>query len=103
MLSLAKYIPTRVTAAKIIWARLSHSENKNAAKIVAVSGCINNPIEPFDGEIFPIPNVIRNWPPNWQTRASKNKLIHSKFDLGKLTPESSIIGIIEKRQQKRVV
>ena len=103
MLSLAKYIPMRATAAKVIWARLSHSENMKAAKIVAVRGCISNPIDPFDGVILPIPNVIKNWPPNWQTRASKNKLIHSKSDLGKLIPESSIIGIIEKRQQKRVV
>ena len=103
MLSLAKYIPMRATAAKVIWARLSHSENIKAAKIVSVRGCISNPIEPLDGEILPIPNVIKNWPPNWQTKASKNKLIHSKFDLGKLSPESSIIGIIEKRQQKKVV
>ena len=64
MLSLAKYIPIRVTAAKIIWVTFSHSEKKKAAKIVAVSGCINNPIEPFDDEIFPIANVIKNWPPN---------------------------------------
>ena len=103
MLSLAKYIPIRVITAKIIWGRLSHSENIKAAKIVAVSGCINNPIEPFDGEIFPIAYVIKNWPPNWQIKANKNKFIHSKFDLGKLSPESSIMGIIEKRQQKRVV
>ena len=60
MLSLAKYIPMRATAAKIICARFSHSENMKAAKIVAVRGCISNPIEPFDGEILPIPNVIKN-------------------------------------------
>ena len=64
MLSLAKYIPIRVIMTKIIWGRLSHSENMKAAKIVAVRGCISNPIEPLDGEILHIPNVIKNWPPN---------------------------------------
>ncbi len=88
--------------AKIIWTIERYSAKIKAAKKAAVIGCINSPIDPLDGEIFPIPNVIKNCPPNWQTRANKNKLIHSKFDLGKLIPESSIIGIIEKRQQKRV-
>ena len=88
--------------AKMIWIIERYSAKIRAAKKAAVIGCINSPIDPLDGEIFPIPNVIKNWPPNWQTRANINKLTHSKFDLGKLTPESRIIGTIEKRQQKSV-
>jgi hypothetical protein len=35
-----------------------------AAKTVAVSGCSKSPIEPSEADIFDMPCVIRNWPPN---------------------------------------
>ena len=55
-----------------IWLVFNISENINDAKIVAVNGCINNPMEPLDADIFAIPYVIKNCPPNWHKKASKN-------------------------------
>ena len=37
------------------WVKTQNSEKINAANKVAVRGCINKPIEPFDAEIFPMP------------------------------------------------
>ena len=55
MLSLARYIPTKVMSTNNICIKFKISEKRKAAKIVAVKGCINKPIDPFDAEIFPIP------------------------------------------------
>ena len=64
MLNLAKYIPMRVMKTNNICIKLRISEKIKAARIVAVKGCINNPIDQFDAETFPIPIVIKNCPPN---------------------------------------
>ena len=103
MLNLARYIPARVININTICIRFSISEKINAASRVAVNGCINKPIEPFDAEILPIPNVIKNWPPNWHKNAIKNMLIHSKLDIGIIDLELIIIGTKENKQQKNVV
>ena len=79
------------------------SSNKKAAKIVAVKGWRSNPIEPSDAEIFDIPYVIRNWPPNWHKNAKKIKLIHSKFEEGIDGPDSINAKGMEKIQQNKVV
>ena len=63
MLVLAKYIPSKATKTKNICVMLSISPNIKAARTVAVMGCISNPMEPSEAEIFPIPCVIKYWPP----------------------------------------
>ena len=79
------------------------SEKIIVARIVAVNGCINNPIEPLEADILPIPKVIKNWPPNWHKNAKSIRLAHSKCVWGKLKPDSKLMGIIENRQQNNVV
>jgi hypothetical protein len=54
----------RVIKTNNICIKFRISEKIKAARIVAVKGCINNPIDPFDAETFPIPIVIKNCPPN---------------------------------------
>ena len=48
----------------IICIKFKISLKIKAAKIVAVSGCINRPMDPLEAEMLPIPKVIKNWPPN---------------------------------------
>ena len=86
-----------------IWLAFNISENKNDAKIVAVNGCINKPIDPLDADIFAIPYVIKNCPPNWHKKARSNKFFHSKFVVGNLLPDSRNIGIRAKILQNSVV
>ena len=74
-----------------------------AAKIVAVSGWSNSPIDPSDAEILDMPYVIRNWPPNWHNRASNNKLVHSNFEEGIDKPDSKRANGSENKQQNKVV
>jgi len=64
MLSLARYIPMRVINTNITCIKFKTSEKIKAAKIVAVRGCINRPMDPLEADIFPMPKVIRNCPPN---------------------------------------
>ena len=75
----------------------------NAAKIVAVRGCNKRPIEPSEADIFDMPYVIRNCPPNWHIKASNNKLVHSNFDEGIDKPDSKKANGSENKQQNNVV
>ena len=86
-----------------IWLVFNISENINEAKIVAVNGCINKPMEPLDADIFEIPYVLKNCPPNRHKKASKNKFFHSKLVVGNLLPDSRSIGIRAKILQNKVV
>ena len=52
-------MPKSVTNTNIICTKFKISANKNAASTVAVKGCINNPIDPSEAEIFPMPCVIK--------------------------------------------
>ena len=101
--NLAKYIPNIVNRTKIICIKFRVSWNKNIARIVAVSGCISNPIEPLDAGIFPIPWVIKYCPPSWHNIARDNKFIHSNEVDGIKFPPWINIGTEEKIQQKSVV
>ena len=101
--NLAKYIPNIVNTTKIICIKFKTSWNKNIARIVAVSGCIRSPIEPSEAGIFPIPCVIKYWPPSWHKIASENKFIHSNDDEGMKFPPWINIGTVENIQQKSVV
>ena len=93
------------TKTNITWMLLSFSSSVKiiAASKVAVMGCIKRPIDPLDADILPMAWVIKNCPPNWQRKANNNRLSHSKFDVGNISPPSTAIGIIEKIQQKKVV
>ena len=64
MLSRARYIPMRVINTNITCIKFKTSKKIKAAKIVAVRGCINRPMDPLEADIFPMPKVIRNCPPN---------------------------------------
>jgi hypothetical protein len=54
----------RVINTNITCIKFKTSEKIKAAKIVAVRGCINRPMDPLEADIFPMPKVIRNCPPN---------------------------------------
>ena len=103
MLNLARYIPISVIITNIICIMFKISEKMIAANKAAVNGCINNPIEPFDAEILPMPMVIKNWRPNWHKKAISMRLIHSKLVTGIKELESIAIGITENKQQKNVL
>ena len=57
-------MPNKLINANKICNEVKISVKIIAANIVAVKGCINNPIDAPDGEIFPIACVIKYWPPN---------------------------------------
>ena len=48
-------MPKSATSTNIICVIFKISPNINAAKIVAVMGCIKSPTDPSEAEIFPIP------------------------------------------------
>ena len=100
---LARYKPMNVTKINNICIKFKISLKIIAAKTVAVNGCINKPIEPSDEEIFPIPYVIRNCPPNWHKKASKNIFVQSSLFIGMKGAFSKSIMGIENTQQKSVV
>ena len=101
--SLARYIPNIVRTAKVICITFKISLNKKIARIDAVSGCINNPIEPTDAGIFPIPYVMKYCPPSWHNIANEKRLIHSIDEEGIKLPPCINIGIAENKQQNKVV
>ena len=96
-------MPKSATSTNIICVIFKISPNINAAKIVAVMGCIKSPTDPSEADIFPIPWVIKYWPPNWHKTASNNKFIHSNEVDGIIFPPWISIGIIENKQQNNVV
>ena len=81
----------------------NNSLKKYAASMVAVTGCINKPIAPIELEIFPMPIVIKNWPPNWQKNANNKKFIQSYESSGIWMPDSIKPIGIEYKQQNNVV
>jgi len=75
----------------------------SAPKIVAVIGCISNPIAAKDALTFGIPIVIKYCPPTWHKTASAIKLSHPLISVGMYTEDSANAAGKENNPQKKVV
>ena len=75
----------------------------SAPKMVAVIGCISNPIAAKDAFTFGIPIVIKYCPPTWQRTARAIKLSHPLISVGIYTEDSVNAAGKENNPQKKVV